>query len=267
VTKEERAGDTYLTMMPIEYLEKIFQIPLTLARMNPGGYSKLIASLAPTTTLDASPAAAPATPPTPVSASTTLDNPAPSRSLIQVESGSTAAGPAGSHSVDITPAELKFAQSLGPLVSSPRAAKRLMNTYRLIRSTQRLGSGSRFLGGDGQPGSYQAALVLLAIASGYPMMADRVLVALERDATPAKITTWSSFVAALNPGVDNTQMGALVPQDIRRPTETLVDASRATTWESLYRALTQVPGTAGGLDDLRTFREWGPIVARFSFTL
>jgi hypothetical protein len=108
---------------------------------------------------------------------------------------------------------------------------------------------------------------LLAIASGYPMLADRVLVAIERDATPARITNWSSFVAALNPGVDGGEVGSLVPKDIRLASETVVEASRAATWANLYRALTQVPRTGGTLDDLKIFQEWGPIVARFSFTL
>jgi hypothetical protein len=267
VTRAERTDDTYLTMMPIEYLEKIFQVPLTLARMNPHGYSKLLASLAPTTNIGAPRNAGAAPAPTPELTSTGLDSPAPTRSLIQVQAGSSAAGPAGSHSLDITPPELDFAQALGPLVSSPRAAKRLMNTYRLIRSTQQLGSRSRFLGSDGKPGSFQAALLLLAIASGYPMLADRVLVAIERDATPARITNWSSFVAALNPGVDGGEVGSLVPKDIRLASETVVEASRAATWANLYRALTQVPRTGGTLDDLKIFQEWGPIVARFSFTL
>ena len=40
-TSESPGTDPYLWAMPIEYLEKIFQIPLTLPAMQPHGYASL----------------------------------------------------------------------------------------------------------------------------------------------------------------------------------------------------------------------------------
>ncbi len=45
-------ADPYLHSMPIEYLEKIFQIPLTLSAMEPSGYARLIGSLAASVTTE-----------------------------------------------------------------------------------------------------------------------------------------------------------------------------------------------------------------------
>jgi hypothetical protein len=269
VASGDPAADPYLYAMPIEYLEKIFQIPLTLARMGQAGFSSLISSMAPSVHVPSAPDA-----PTPTStrrAATTESaggDRAPTRGLIEVQLGSSAAG-AGGQSIDLTPPEVTFAQRLGALVDSPRAAKRLMNTYRLIRATQHVGSRSRFLGSDGRPGEYQAVLLLLAVAAGYPIMADRVLVALEDDAAAQGIGTWSQFVAALNPGADGAVAGALVPPDIAQAPVDDAGAAQAAIWANMYTALDSVVrlGTSDALDDLAPFQRWGSTVARFSFTL
>ena len=72
---------------------------------------------------------------------------APQRALLTPPPGSAAAG-TGDRQIDLTPDELGFAQRLGGLVATPRAAKRLLNTYRLVRATQGTGAGSRFVGAD-----------------------------------------------------------------------------------------------------------------------
>jgi hypothetical protein len=161
---------------------------------------------------------------------------------------------------------VQFAQQLGPLVHSPRAAKRLMNTYRLIRATQHVGSRSRFLGSDGQPGEYQAVLTLLAVAAGYPRTADRLLVALEDDAASQGIGRWPDFIAALQPGGAGRSPGALVPTDLARGSVGNVAQAEATDWANLYQALQASIGP-NSLADLEPYRHWGRVIARFSFTL
>jgi hypothetical protein len=265
VTSGDPRTDPYLRAMPIEYLEKIFQIPLTLPVMEPRAYAKLIASLAPSVT---------AAEPTETRTTTTTrraptnESPggdrAPTRALLEVQPGSSASGAEG-QSIDLTKEEVEFAQRLGPLVDSPRAAKRLMNTYRLVRATQHVGSRSRFLGSDGSAGEYQAVLTLLAVAAGYPTMADRLLVALEDDATTKGTDCWSDFVAALNPGVGGSP-DSLVPADL---TDSSVDdaaRAEAATWANLHQGL-QASLAQDGLDDLEPYQRWGRVVARFSFTL
>lgn len=259
-------SDAYLRAMPIEYLEKIFQIPLTLARMQPSGYAQLISSLAPSLAPRTPSDAGPAAPTHRVTAGESLGGDRmPSRSLLQVQPGSSASG-VGGRSIDLTTSEVAFAQGLGHLVDSPRAAKRLMNTYRLIRATQHVGSRSRFLGSDGAPGDYQALLTLLAVGAGYPTMADRVLVALESDANDLDISTWADFVKALDPAPGG-QPGALVPPDISDGTDgDYASISDAAIWADLHRALESLL-TSTSLPELAPYQRWGPVVARFSFTL
>jgi hypothetical protein len=250
--------------MPIEYLEKIFQIPLTLPAMEPRAYAKLIASLAPSVAAPEPPEVGrPKTTRRATSDESIGGDRTPTRALLEVQPGSSASG-AGGHSIDVTRAEVEFAQKLGPLVDSPRAAKRLMNTYRLIRATQHVGSRSRFLGTDGSPGEYQAVLTLLAVAAGYPTMADRLLVALEEDAGPKGMSSWSSFVAALDLVDAQGSTGALVPPDLVDPA--LDGAAEVSAWVNLYQGL-QGSLPENSLDDLEPYQRWGRVVARFSFTL
>lgn len=251
-------ADPYLRGMPIEYLEKIFQIPLTLPVMEPPAYARLIASLAPS--VDARPPRETHQPTThrAVPDESTGGDRGPTRAPLDVQPGSAASGDIGER-IDLTRPEVECAQRLGGLVDSPRAAKRLMNTYRLIRATQHVGSRSRFLGGDGRPGEYQAVLTLLAVTAGHPSMADRLLVALQ-DTAGAGIRTWPDFVAGLDPGYADRAGGSLLPADLAG------QPSELAGWTSLHSGLT-AGLQATTLDDLEPYRRWGRIVARFSFTL
>lgn len=241
--------DPYLDSMPIEYLEKIFQIPFIVPPMTATGFTDLIASLAPGAVAAASADVVREMMPTaPHHEEVGLATDAPSRAALPLEPGAPAAvgtrrpgllgvqpdkqGTTGARSVDLTLQEVAFAAELGPLVASPRAAKRLVNTYRLLRSTQLVVAGSRLLGNDRHVGEYQAMLTLLAIAAGFPAEAERVLAALER----SNEQTWQRFVEALD--------------------------ARLLVTGALQRTL---PIT--DLKDLEPFRRWGPVVARFTFSI
>ncbi len=260
----EPSKDPYLQAMPTEYLEKIFQIPLTLPAMETAAYGKLVSSLAPGTALpSAEPAPEVSTGPT--HRAVIPDSPggsrAPTRALLQVQEGSAAQG-SGGKSIDLTSEEVLFAQQLGGLVDTPRAAKRLMNTYRLIRATQHVGSRSRFLGTGGEPGEYFAALTLLAVAAGYPTLADRLLVALEEDAATHQIADWEAFLNELEPA-----KGRLVPNDIANPKDDdLIAKAAAAEWENMYNGL-RASLNGNKLRLLQPYKHWGRTVARFSFTL
>lgn len=235
--------DAYLRGMPVEYLEKIFQIPFTLPEMEPEAYARLIGSVAdlalpvvaadPRDTIDAG---------RPVV--TTGEERTPARAELDVEPGSAAAAEPGER-IELTGPEVEFAQRLGALVTSPRAAKRLMNTYRLIRATRHVGSRSRFLGGDGRPGEFQAVLTLLAAVAGRPTLANPLLLALQ----DADGDSWAGFLAQL---VNDTEPSGS-PHDFAE-------------WGRLHRGL-EAGRRPGTLDDLATYQRWGPVVARFGFTL
>jgi hypothetical protein len=256
-TSGDARTDPYLSGMPIEYLEKIFQIPFTLPAMEPRGYARLITSIAsPRTSSGQREATLP--PPThhaPVTESSGADR-APTRAPLVVQAGSSASGEAGER-IHLTRTEIAFAQRLGALVKSPRAAKRLMNTYRLIRATQHVDSRSRFLGGADRAGEYQAVLTLLAVAAGYPAMVDRLLVALEGE---NDLRSWPDFVGELSPSSEGRPPGRLVPADLTDP----ADRTRLATWTNLYEGLASLTNE---LADLEPYQRWGRIVARFSFTL
>ena len=264
---EDPSKDPYLQTMPVEYLEKIFQIPLTLPKMENKAYSKLISSLSPETALPM-----PAPKPTPTSDVSTgpthraasPDSPggprAPTRALLEVQVGSAAHGRGGA-SIDLTSDEVQFVQQLGGLVDTPRAAKRLMNIYRLIRATQHVGSRSRFLGADGKAGEYYAVLTLLAIAAGYPTLADRVLVTLEEDTEKKQSTNWEMFVNKLDLA---KRKKVTVDNDSPIDKDDLSQVEAA-EWENMYSGLSE--SLAGNkLNVIEPYQRWGRTVARFSFT-
>ena len=53
------------------------------------------------------------------------------------------------------------------LIDTPREAKRLFNLYRMLRATRDLSGASRFLGEAGEPGDYQAVVVLLGLLTAH----------------------------------------------------------------------------------------------------
>jgi hypothetical protein len=99
--------------------------------------------------------------------------------------------------LSLTDDEIRFIQALAPMVTTPRAGKRLVNIYRMIRSTQATGGHSRFLsvGPDGG-GDYRAVLQLLAIISGLPQLTAPMFTMLLQ-AQPTM--SWPAFVDGLLP--------------------------------------------------------------------
>ena len=191
-----RADDTVdeQTASPDDYLEKIFQIPFSLRPLSigrDGTYDKLIDSLtaadregaqraggaaalrAPSATGDGGAAsggasaaaeqralddAAGAT--KPALPETAPDEPAEEGILLAEQLAER---------VRLTEEELKLLKAMGPLAGkSPRAVKRFVNIYRLIRSRRSGESLARFMGGDGEPGEFPCVILLLAVVTGSP---------------------------------------------------------------------------------------------------
>jgi hypothetical protein len=261
---KDPSNDPYLHAMPIEYLEKIFQIPLTLPAMEAKGYRKLISSLSPKTALPPT-KEKPETSVGPTRRAASPESPggsrAPTRSLLEVQVGSAAHG-TGAKTIDLTSDEVIFIQQLGSLVDTPRAAKRLMNTYRLIRATQHVGSRSRFLGTDGEAGEYYAVLTLLAIAAGFPALVDRVLVKLEEDPGKSKTKGWQNFVNKLDPNKKKKVTAENASQNDEDPLSQADEAE----WVNMYNGLKESINS-NKLHDIEPYQRWGRTVARFSFTL
>ena len=98
-------------------------------------------------------------------------------------------------------------KALGPLAgTSPRAAKRFVNLYRLVRGTRRDGDLAEFL--DGEPPLYPAVLLWLAVDTGSP---SDVLLGLRQAARAPGGTKdlWSDLQAALAGDGDLARNAAL----------------------------------------------------------
>lgn len=171
---------------------------------------------------------------------------------ILVREGSVASS--GSDGIDpnpvglrLTDPEIGFIQALAPMVTTPRVSTRLVNVYRMIRSTQPTGGPSRFLDLSTGAGDYQAILILLAIVSGFPDLAASTFEALlQADAD----LTWPAFVDGLL--AKESERGDL-------------SAAQSGDWVRMGKALAAVQDSAQVPDGLSAYREWAPRVARFSF--
>ena len=164
---------------PQQYLEKIFQVPYTLTPMTDEGYGALVAGM-----LGAPVAAAPGT------ASAMTSALANRTGSGQQGPGETGGGRPGGRqgrnsgprrpveptirrrsgeaidlmpqSLRLEPEELTHLQSLGRLVPTPRAAKRLVNLYRIVRAGLEDDELMRLLAGQ-----YRLLQICLALVVGY----------------------------------------------------------------------------------------------------
>ncbi len=147
----------------------------------------------------------------------------------------------------LTTPEIHFIQALAPMITTPRIGTRLVNVYRMIRSTQATGGPSRFLDLNTGTGDYQVILILLAIVSGFPDLAAPTFEALLQ-ADPD--LAWPAFVDELL---------------TRMPVSDDPGEARPEDWVRMGKALAVVQDRAQMPDGLSAYREWAPRVARFSF--
>jgi hypothetical protein len=128
--------------------------------------------------------------------------------------------------------ELRFAQSLWPLVTTPRAAKRLINTYRLVRAVLSEAELAALVAGD-----HEVVLLLLAVLIGSP----RQVV---------------GFFHDLLSGEQDRDFWALVAAEADRPEG---------RWAGSARGLLAVRPRNRPELPLERIRRWVPRVARYSF--
>ncbi|MFI6077769.1 P-loop NTPase fold protein [Actinoplanes sp. NPDC051343] len=210
---------------PINYLEKIFQIPFNISPMLPEDFGRLIDTLvAPAAdpspelssrviagpdalTTERAPGAAPVTP-----------DPAPDLVLRRRHKFRT---------LKMAGAERELLAAMGPLISTPRAAKRLVNLYRLTRAMLSEETMAAYV----VEHDYQGVVVLLAVLVGMPQEA----VGLFADVLVADAAQpWAEFVAQLDHGRLRDGLTEVLPE------------------------LTE-PMT------IDRIRRWVPIVSRYSF--
>ena len=276
---------------PHDYLEKIFNIPFSLPKMNPGSFGALLESFASDQgartnggqrTEATQTASSPAAPETPTAEGGASDGaqpavegwsdsgggtPVETAPLLAEEHSEAATASAGAAQIEVRPLtkpELRLLASLAPLVETPREAKRLVNLYRLVRSTRNLRPASRFLGDQSRPGEYEAVVILLGLLSGHGRLLENVLTARPTKSTRGGLvhrdakSSWLEFAEGIAPRETrgswrNDVVGEIPHADVAQ-------------WQQLHDGLINASAQVT-LDGLDAFQFWAPRIARFSFLL
>jgi hypothetical protein len=221
---------------PLDYLDKIFQVVFALRPMGSEA-DRLIATLVPAEALvPASP-----TPATPAGTAGSDGDQGGAETTVE----ESPAPPDGESTrvpqpepLRLRAHELAFIQRLRPLLETPRAVKRLVNLYRLVRVI--VDDEDAFTGSDGT-GPYQAVLVMLAVLVSAPAGC-RVLIETLREPD------------------DGGDEGTVVPL-----IEQLASGDRPRRERDTWSRLLDVIASDPVHDNLSTYREWTGTVARFSF--
>ena len=292
---------------PAQYLEKIFQVVLTLPPMDTGGYQRLLRTLVGTrpdqpmpapsagqASRDTSPLAATAGSP-PADATLTradeLDGNSPDRQ--NISTGPDEAGeqemfgvrlPAARvvERVDpltLEPEEVALLDLLGPplLVTTPRAVKRLANSYGLLTALRRDHRGDDLaeqhtMISDPATGQrrvvaykpYRAGMTLLAALVAFPALGPALFLHLHHTASADPYGTWPEFVEGLQP---RQKSGGW-----KNPADPVMTPVQAQQWQALLDGLRQVARTAAEPkhelplpEPLSAWHQWVVPVGRLSF--
>ncbi|WP_031525603.1 P-loop NTPase fold protein [Streptomyces sp. NRRL F-5123] len=260
---------------PAQYLEKIFQVVLTLPALDVGGYGRMIDTLVgvrndrtPPPSASGGAAASTAPGPTSEQAPDRTDpgpaqaaTPAPAEPVLGDEDDMALGIPRvdalrvveRTDPLTLEPDELALLRLLGPphLVATPRGVTRLANSYGLLTALRRTHREAD-LAQTAESGSppYRAGMVLLAALVAYPALGPALCLHLHAEATARPGATWRDFCAALPPPA--------------APADTIAQ------WGALRAALLAVTQTATDHAlllpmPLTVWREWVLPVARLSF--
>jgi hypothetical protein len=277
-------GDGPGLSTPAQYLEKIFQVVFTLPPLETDGYQRLLRSMI-TMRGEAAPQTPAPTHPVPSAAETSTAGTAP-----DTTHGAAAADDAEGLDEDrppyavpyvqkvrvvertdplmLTAEELELLDLLGPplMVTDPRSAKRLANSYGLLTALRR-GERKNDLEKHQQPspngaptGStyspYRAGMVLLAALVAYPAMGPALCLDLHQQALDAPEREWREFCEYL----------ARPDEHAQPPAHPGPGPQRQQLSQALLHVTDQAHGR--GLDlphTLDPWREWVMPAARLSF--
>ncbi|MBB4791942.1 KAP family P-loop NTPase fold protein [Streptomyces nodosus] len=222
---------------PVDYLDKIFQIPLTVPPTTPRKTGLLLESLlgSPGVNNDQSEESE-QTPPegeVHIEGNTSED----SGSEGEAAAPETNADELNPSQMSLTAAEISFMAQLGALLPTPRAAKKLVNLYRLVRMGVEAEGLSGFVDtSSGEPGEHQVVQILLALLVGRPEQASAL---------------FKYILAAA-------------------PTEKITDVLRnsppqATIGHKAAEVLDSITGNTEVWLDVAAYQRWCPVLARYSF--
>jgi hypothetical protein len=168
-----------------------------------------------------------------------------------------------SESLQIDSVELDFMNELAPLLGrSPRALKRFVNVYRLIRIGLSAYERQVFLNDANGVPDYQAVLFLLAVDTGAPVIAP-VLFKKMLSLASAELTRRDKKgkMLYLTPTVEN--LIAVLEEDAT--VKNTPDWERIQRWFRVTPQTHDVPQTYRFDNDVTRIVRWIPRVGRFSF--
>ncbi|MFL6076957.1 MAG: P-loop NTPase fold protein [Mycobacteriales bacterium] len=266
----------------VQYLEKIFQVVLTLPPLTEAGYRGLVDHLTNPQDQTASDRRPPGT-----ARATEVDPSPPRRPPAETEPG-IGADPLAqpnpqAQSVDLprprvhergdplalTRDEQALMHLLGPpLISTPRAVKRLANSYGLLTALrQPYRDRDLDVAATGDHPGYRAAMALLAGLIGYPHLGPDLFTHLYHRAAAEPAGLWSGFRDGLRPCPPGDRRG---DQTWTNTIAIRLDRAQAEQWKALTAALTDLEGRAEarGLPlprRLDSWAAWIQPVGRLSF--
>jgi hypothetical protein len=219
----------------LSYLDKLIQLPFAVPRMNHMA-ATYVQTLMPNVegvpgVKEASDQGAPATRVGDASHRLIEEDPV---------SDSAQASPPSLLSLTVTQDEHDFVRHVVPLLETPRAAKKLVNLYRLVRVGVDFDEIEDFVGNRESGGPYQAVILLLAALVGRPLGATALLADLassssdldliewlrEREADPESSASERALCADLATLVDHARHEISVTSDLRVYREWALDVSR-----------------------------------------
>lgn len=199
---KSRADTVQQTASAMDYLEKIFQIPFWLPPMEEKASRDMLAALVPVSgRSNISPGTSTAVP---IQVrddkfdTTRLKN--GSYTKITVTPGNTNSEDLPSaESLEIVEDERRYMLSLaGAVGRSPRRLKRFVNTYRILKASCDPLEREGFVMENGKKGSYRAVMTLLAITTGAPSAALKILLNLNEPELPSELNKFSEDVKKMS---------------------------------------------------------------------
>lgn len=259
-------GHTMPVATPSDYLEKIFNVPFLLPGMPPGALGRMLLALSTTRGNESSR-------PSNQSADEARGEPVAglaeeqqSLPAVQETPSSVPPQPTVVAPRPLTEPELHILSGLQPFIRTPRDAKRMLNLYRMLRSSPDLSPADAFLGDEARPGEYQAVAMLLAMQTSDAQLLNDAINARPRpeaEGTGGLVyrpdtADWPSFVQDFAPVESNgTWENRIIGT---------IPSAAVPAWRRYAAAATETSKLIA-LPDLVPFRRWAPHIQRFAFTL